>query len=166
VADDSEDPSSELEPRHNRKNSQSKEKQSMGSSGKGSGSAADGVVQAMGREIFQYGSNIPTFLSSPLSAGGGGMSLLLGSAGSVLVPAGSGLSIETLSQVKDPADPTSGWLLDSPLRESAPPAALSPMRGMVMDDGGSFGCAGAWPWSAATQCSVGGDEEIFGGGGG
>jgi hypothetical protein len=52
VADDSEEPSSELEPRHNRKNSQSKEKQSMGSSGKGSGGAAGGVAQAMGREIF------------------------------------------------------------------------------------------------------------------
>jgi hypothetical protein len=63
------------------------------------------------------------------------MSLLLGSAGSVPVLAGSGLSTETLSQVEDPADPTSGWLLDSPLRESAPPTALSPMRGMVMEDG-------------------------------
>jgi hypothetical protein len=107
----------------------------MGSSGKGSGSAAGGIAQVLGKEIFQYGSNIPTFLSSPLSAGGGGMSLLLGSAGSVSAPAGSGLSTETLSQVEDPADPMSGWLLDSPLRELAPPSVLSPMRGVVLEDG-------------------------------
>jgi hypothetical protein len=68
-----------------------------------------------------------------MSTGGGGLSLLLGSAGSVQVPAGSGLSSETLSQVEDPSDPSSGWLLDSPLRDSAPPAVLSPMRGVVTD---------------------------------
>jgi hypothetical protein len=88
----------------------------------------------LGKGIFQYGSNIPTFLSSPLSAAGGGLSLVLGSAGSVPAPAGSGLSTETSSQVEDPADPTSAWLLDSPLRESAP-SILSPMRGMVLEDG-------------------------------
>jgi hypothetical protein len=97
VADDSEEPSSELEPRHNRKNSQSKEKQSLGSSGKGSGGAAGGVAHSLGWEIFQYGSNIPSFSPSPMSSGGAGLSLLLGSAGLVQVPAGSGLSSETLS---------------------------------------------------------------------
>jgi hypothetical protein len=133
VAEDSEDPSSELEPHHNHKNSQSKDKQALGGSGKGSGGATGGVSQVLGKGIFQYGSNIPTFLSSPISAAGGGMTLVLGSAGSVPAPAGSGLSTETLSQVEDPADPMSSWLLDSPLRESAPSSLLLPMRGVVQE---------------------------------
>jgi hypothetical protein len=135
LAEDSEDPSSELEPRHNCKNSQSKDKQASGGAGKGSGGASGGVSQVLGKGIFQYGSNIPTFLSSPLSAAGGGLSLVLGSAGSVPAPAGSGLSTETISQVEDPADPTSAWLLDLPLRESVPSSILSPMRGVVHEDG-------------------------------
>jgi hypothetical protein len=76
--------------------------------------------------------NIPTFLSPSLyTPEGGEMSLLLGSAGSAPIPEGSVLSSETLSQVEDPADPTTGWLLDSPLREAAPISMLSLVVGVV-----------------------------------
>jgi hypothetical protein len=97
---------------------------------------AGGVSQVLGKEIFQYGSNIHTFLSPPLlSADGGGLSLLLGSASSVPAPAGSGLSTETLLQVEDPADPMSGWLLVSPLRKTVHSSLLSLMRGVVQEAG-------------------------------
>jgi hypothetical protein len=105
--EDSEDPSSELAPRHNRKN---KEKQSQGSAGKGSGGASGGgasqlagwslgVTEAL-PGVFQYGSNFPSPSlpppSQPASVGDAPL-LLLGAAGKVITAEGSALSSETIS---------------------------------------------------------------------
>jgi hypothetical protein len=142
--EDSEEPSSEIEPRHNRK---SKEKQSQNPCGKGSGGSAGGggsqvlagssSAPPLGKGalpgVNQYGSNLLAFsfpslsLSSDSPLGGcDSFSSLLSVPLGKEIPEFSSLSVDAVSQVDDP-DPVVAWLLDSPT-----PVMSSPAAGVVL----------------------------------